>query len=209
MNDIQTKIADLFIVRHGQTDWNAQGRFQGAIERALDASGIQQAQDVAHKLTMPRVDAVYASHMLRARQTAEIIASPHQLPVLCYPELREGTYGSIDGLTYEEFRQRFADTLLHRESLSPWERFHDRLVAGAETSAEIVARALPCLHSLSQLHLGQRVVVVSHGWVMRSLYIYFSAFLDDKISVGNTGILHLQGNAETLAMVAYEGIVKT
>lgn len=208
MHNSDIEPTDLFLVRHGETDWNAENRLQGAIERALNRLGIEQAGETSNRLAALPIRAVYASHMLRARQTAEIIALPHRLPVLCYPELREGTYGPLDGLTQTEFQEQFAEELKNLGSLSPLGRFHKRIVVGAESSAEILKRVLPCLQEISHQHPGQHVVVVTHGWVMRTLYIYFSKFTDDAIRVGNGGMLHLRGEGRTLSMVGSEGISK-
>ncbi len=200
---------DLFLVRHGRTDWNAEGRFQGSIERSLDEHGFMQAEDVSRRLSEHAFDAIYSSHMLRARQTAEIIARHHKVPIICAYELREGTYGVVDGWKKEEIFSHYADVMEKREALSPKERFHHRLVEGAETSAEILARALPCLQTLSKCHSGQRIAVVTHGWVMRTLMVYLSGFIDDKILIDNAAILHLRGERENLAIAAHEGITRS
>lgn len=204
MDKPQPLCTDLFLVRHGRTDWNAEGRFQGSIERPLDEHGFMQAEAAAERLTS--LDAIYCSHMLRARQTAEAIAKKHKLPIVCAYELREGTYGDIDGMSWEEVNTRFVETIQKRDALSPYDRFHFRFAEGAETSAEILARALPCLQTLSKSHTGQRIAVVTHGWVMRTLFIYFSNFEPDKVQIENGAILHLQGVGEKFSIVAHEGI---
>lgn len=200
---------NLFLVRHGRTDWNALGRFQGRIERPLDEVGIEQAEEVARRLADLEIDAIYSSDMLRARQTADIIAKHHDLPIVFVPDLKEGSYGPIDGIMKEEFHIRFAEVLKVRNALPSKEKFHHRLVEGAETSAEILARALPCLQTISKNHPGQQIIVVTHGWVMRSLFVFFSEFEVDFVNVENGAVLHLHGEGEVLTIAAHEGITKT
>jgi probable phosphoglycerate mutase len=204
-NNPNAPTTDLFLVRHGRTDWNAEGRFQGSVERPLDEHGYAQAEAAAGRLSS--LNAIYCSHMLRARQTAEVIAQKHTLPIVCAYELREGTYGPIDGMTWEDFKTQYAREIEERDSLPPAERFQYRIIEGAESSADILGRALPCLQALSRCHAGQRIAVVTHGWVMRTLILYFTNFLHAKVHIENGAILHLRGDGENFSIVAHEGVL--
>src|SRR5579884_1391455 len=95
-------MTDLLLVRHGETDWNAEGRLQGHTDRPLSDFGRRQAKELAERLSGERVDAIYASDLARARETAEIVGERLGLPVVIDPDLREKNWGSWEGLTGDE-----------------------------------------------------------------------------------------------------------
>jgi len=86
----------IVLVRHGATDWNLQGRCQGATDRELNAAGIRQAEEIAAALFKESVHAIYSSNLKRARQTAEAIAQPHNLPVVIEDDIRELDHGELE-----------------------------------------------------------------------------------------------------------------
>ncbi|MBI4759502.1 MAG: histidine phosphatase family protein, partial [Chloroflexi bacterium] len=96
----------LLLVRHGETDWNAEERYQGTTDVPLSAQGRAQAQALTSRMAGEVLDAIYASDLQRAWQTAEVIAAPHGLPVRPEPRLREIDFGAWEGLTFDEIRQR-------------------------------------------------------------------------------------------------------
>jgi probable phosphoglycerate mutase len=96
----------LCLVRHGETDWNAQKRIQGQIDIPLNARGRAQAAATAAGLAGQRFDAVYSSDLARAWQTAQPIAAALGLPLYAAPGLRERHYGRMQGLTAAEARVR-------------------------------------------------------------------------------------------------------
>src|SRR5438093_966133 len=99
----------LLLARHGETDWNREGRWQGWADPPLNESGRAQARELAEQLRLTPFDAVYSSDLLRAHETAEIVAAPHAVPVVADPGLREIDVGSWSGLTRAELQERFPD----------------------------------------------------------------------------------------------------
>ena len=91
-------MARLYLVRHGETDWNAQARYQGQSDVSLNKVGRRQAVALAQRFADEGISAVYASDLLRARQTALTIAEPHGLHVRDEPLLREMSFGDWEGL---------------------------------------------------------------------------------------------------------------
>ena len=89
----------LLLVRHGETDWNAEGRLQGHTDRPLNAHGRTQAKDLAERLAGEGADAIYASDLSRAKETAEILGARLGLPVVIDADLREKNWGNWEGLT--------------------------------------------------------------------------------------------------------------
>jgi len=82
-------VTELLLVRHGETDWNAAGRLQGHTDRPLSDHGREQARRLADELAGEDLEAIYASDLARARETAEIVGERLQLPVVLDPDLRE------------------------------------------------------------------------------------------------------------------------
>ena len=136
----------LLLVRHGETDWNAEGRLQGHTDRPLNDYGRRQARELAERLAGEQVDAVYASDLVRARETAEIVAGRLGLPVGVDPDLREKDWGTWEGLTGDE-------------------RVHVELVG--ESTADHRDRMLRALRRIAGRHPSGRVVVVTHGGSLR------------------------------------------
>src|SRR3990170_2183319 len=99
----------LLLLRHAETDWNRERRYQGWTDTPLSAAGLGQAEAAARLLAGSRLGAVWASPLRRARDTAAVIAAPHGLEVQTDPAFREMRFGPWEGLTASEARARFPD----------------------------------------------------------------------------------------------------
>src|SRR6266568_1977988 len=99
----------LLLARHGETDWNREGRWQGWADPPLNDAGRTQARQLADQLRSTPFDAVYSSDLRRAHETAEIVAAPHDVAVVVDRDLREIDIGSWSGLTRPEIESRFPD----------------------------------------------------------------------------------------------------
>jgi 2,3-bisphosphoglycerate-dependent phosphoglycerate mutase len=138
----------LLLVRHGETDWNAAGRLQGHTDQPLNDFGRRQAAALGDQLADDGVAAIYTSDLARARETAEIIASRLQLPVIADPALRERNWGTWEGLT-------------------PSERA--AVAFEGETREAHRERILTAVKRIAALHPGERVLLVTHGGSMRRI----------------------------------------
>src|SRR5579884_3458376 len=137
----------LLLVRHGETDWNADGRLQGQTDRPLSDYGRRQARQLAEELEGEELEAIYSSDLVRARETAEIVGERLGLPVELDPDLREKDWGSWEGLTAVE---------------------RDRVEFVGESTEAHQGRMLRALLRISERHAGRgRVLVVTHGGSMR------------------------------------------
>ena len=137
----------LLLVRHGETDWNADGRLQGQTDRPLSDFGRRQARQLAEELADEELEAIYASDLSRARETAEIVAERLELPVVLDPDLREKDWGTWEGLTGVE---------------------RDRVEFVGEPTEAHQERILRALRRISERHPGDgRVLVVTHGGSIR------------------------------------------
>lgn len=144
----------LGLVRHGQTDWNAQLRLQGSSDIPLNAIGIAQAKSAAAKLNISDWDVIAASPLSRAKDTAQAIAEILGLRVVIIPELIERSFGEAEGLSHTEWRTRF-------ESKEP--------IPGLESMEELEARSNRLLEIIANEYDGLRVLGVSHGSLIRKL----------------------------------------
>jgi len=143
----------ILLARHGETDWNREGRFQGHADPPLNAAGRAQAEELAMRLASTQFDAVYSSDLLRAHETAEILAASQGVPVIADAGLREVDVGSWSGLTRTEIAVRF-----------PEAEHHD-----GETREEHLARVLAAVERIAHAHPDERVLIVSHGGSLRAL----------------------------------------
>lgn len=150
----------LLLARHGETTWNAEGRWQGHADPPLSDRGKWQAADLAQRLAGDGIAAVVSSDLWRARETAAIVAGVLGLDVGEDRDLREIDVGSWSGLTRAEVAERFP------EGFARWqagEIGHD-----GETREELTARVVAALLRVAAAHPGERVLVVTHGGAIRA-----------------------------------------
>jgi broad specificity phosphatase PhoE len=166
-------VTTILLARHGETDWNRDGRWQGWADPPLNETGRAQARALAAQLRSTPFDAVYSSDLRRAQETAEIVAAPHRVPVIADPGLREIDIGSWSGLTRSELEERFPDG----------ER------PDGETREQHVARVLAAVERIARANIGRRILVVSHGGTMRALRTHTSE--EPFHPIENCGIFEL------------------
>lgn len=153
------------LVRHGETDWNREGRIQGQLDSPLSAQGTAQAGSVAARLQREAFDALVCSDLGRARRTAEIIALRTGHEVVADARLRERHYGIFQGLTRDEARAA------HPQAYAAYEAGGiDEALPAGESMRQCFERNLACLEALAARHSGARVVVVGHGGVLDGLH---------------------------------------
>jgi len=148
----------LCLVRHGQTEWNLQGRYQGQSDVPLNRDGIAQAHSLARQLQGQTFAAIYSSDLKRAKETALIIADAMHLPVIFEPRLREINQGEWEGQQVDKIRERY-ENLWQMRSLDP----AGLRPPGGETVGELAERIQAALDDIAQLHPGLSVLIVSHG----------------------------------------------
>lgn len=154
----------LVLVRHGQTEWNAVGRFQGQADTNLSPLGREQAAAVAQAVRRFNPVALYSSTLVRAFHTAERIGAVLGLDILPEPDLRETNLGHLEGLSAEETRKRFPDFFRQ------WEEDPGAAVTpGGESVAQVQARAWRVVERLRERHGDATVVAVTHNFVVRAL----------------------------------------
>ena len=155
----------LYLVRHGATTANEQVPYilQGcSVDLPLSPTGRKQAEDVGQLLQGRRIDAVYASRLLRARETAEQIAAPHSLSVESLAGIEECDVGLWERLDWESIREKYPEEYRQFQQL-PYETPY----LGGESYRNVFERAWPVLFGLLERHRGETIAVVSHNVVNR------------------------------------------
>jgi 2,3-bisphosphoglycerate-dependent phosphoglycerate mutase len=162
---LSEELTRVIAIRHGETAWNVQTRIQGQIDVGLNAAGRWQAGRLPGALAGERLDAVYASDLQRAADTARAFAEPMGLPVRTDVSLRERGFGEFEGLTWAEVEQQ------HPQASRRWrERKADFGPPGGETLTVFYARAVGALAAIAARHRGQHIAIVTHGGVLDALY---------------------------------------
>ncbi len=155
----------LLVVRHGQTDYNAQRRYQGAIDVALNATGVRQAEALAQRLPADEIDVIISSPLERALQTARIIAQSLPCDVQVMEHFRERSVGVYEGLTSEEVKAKYPDLWGQRLT-----RQMNQTPPGGETILEVGCRVEEGLGQLKERYPNKTVLLVAHAFIARVIY---------------------------------------
>lgn len=158
-------MTELILIRHGETEWNRELRFQGHVDVGLNATGLEQARRLAQRLSGEPANRIYASDLLRAQQTAEPVARALQLAALTDPALREQNFGQVDGMRVDDIKAR------HPQAWEGWLRFEeDYCMPQGETTRQFHGRVMDAVHRLAASHPGETLVIVTHGGVLDMVY---------------------------------------
>lgn len=156
----------IFLVRHGETDWNVLERFQGHIDVPLNENGCHQARSLIPVMQDKSIEAVLSSDLARAFKTGQIIAEALSVPLFQDPGLREACLGKAQGMTRLEMEKEFGKTLTQR-----WRSSHvsdaDISYPGGETGNEVIQRVFASLEKFILSNSYSRLVVTTHGGVIR------------------------------------------
>jgi probable phosphoglycerate mutase len=168
--------ARIILIRHGETEWNREGRIQGYHgDSALTAAGRAQAQRLATRLGAEGPAALHSSDSARARETAEPIAAALKADIAFDAMLRERNYGEFEGWTYKD---------LEREHPEAYRRFRSRdpgyAPPGGESGAEFADRILSALERIAADAAGARVAVVTHGGVLGVMHRHANGAAPDS-----------------------------
>lgn len=192
----------IIFVRHGVTDWNRAGRFQGQIDIALNPEGLDQAERTGRLFIDQPVAAVYSSDLARARQTAEPIARAAGLDLILEAGLRERHYGVLEGRTHDEVLRDYPETYTRWRARDP----EFELPGGGESLRMLHARVERQMRALVAAHPGQTVVAVSHGGVLDCVYRIASGLPIDSprsFDLRNASLNQVRWNGSTFSVVSW------
>lgn len=159
--------ADTYIIaiRHGETEWNSEGRFQGHLNSVLNAQGLAQAEALGERLATERFDLLLSSDLGRALQTASAISMRSGHEIVVDPRLRERRMGIFQGLTPAEVEARYPGEYARFRSNDP-----DYAIPEGESLRQLYQRSVACFTELATRHAGLSLAAVTHGGVLAMLY---------------------------------------
>ena len=192
----------IIAVRHGETAWNVDARIQGQLDIPLNEKGRWQAQRLARALAASEpMAALYSSDLLRAWDTAQSIATTSGLVVVTETGLRERAFGQFEGKTFVELEDSWPQETLRWRQRDP-----DWAPAGGESLLEVRGRVLETVETLAARHMGEQIVLVTHGGVLDAMY-RAAAGLDIRAprtwQLGNASINRLLWTPESLTVVGW------
>lgn len=155
----------LIVIRHGETEWNLQGRWQGHDDSPLTENGIQQTRALAKSLASCDATALYSSDLGRTIQTSEIISEKTGLEIILEPRIRERHLGVFQGLTTSEMASQFPEYYKAYKVSGAGYR-----VPGGESKRDRYERSIACFNELAAKHKGETILVVTHGGVLNALF---------------------------------------
>lgn len=183
----------VLLIRHGETDWNVEQRWQGHTNIHLNQTGIAQAEGLAASPQCSSLEALLSSDLARAYQTAQIIARRLSIPLFAAKRLREVDVGRAEGLGYQEVVERFGPEAIRRwRSVNPFDL--DFAFERGETKIEVVRRALKAITQFLHSVETESVGVVTHGMLIRTLIHYLFPELEKPLQVPNCGHFSLTYN---------------
>lgn len=203
MNDLCT----IYLVRHGKTDWNDKKLIQGHTDIPLSAEGIVAAKELAQELKKIKFDKIYSSDLLRAKQTAEIIALEHQLEVETAQALRERSFGSFEGRPHESLKE--IDSILER--LDVEERVAYTHNGAMESDKEMMGRFITFMREISLLNAGRTILVTTHAGIIRSFLVKLGFLEYDpnhKRRIDNLAFVKLESDGVDFFIKETSGIEK-
>jgi broad specificity phosphatase PhoE len=154
----------IYLVRHGQTEWNRELRFRGRADIPLDESGRKQASAIADALTGKGVNAIYTSPLRRSIETARPVAAVFHLNIIPLQGLIDINYGEWEGLAYDEVRQRYPD--LYRE----WEERPDSVrFPNGESLDEVRRRSFSAFMEIVEKNSGNSILIIPHRVINKVL----------------------------------------
>jgi broad specificity phosphatase PhoE len=156
----------LLIVRHGETEWNAEGRIQGHTDIGLSEKGAEQARSLGQRLADRQIDVAYSSDLKRTSETAKLALSGRDITLNETPRLREYNKGIFEGMTLSEIQEKFP-----AEYPKYLEKDLSYAPEGGETTRDVSTRMASIFAEIKANHLDETVLVVSHGGVLRAAMV--------------------------------------
>ena len=183
------RIKNIYVIRHGETDWNKAHRFQGQTDIKLNDTGREQAIRLRPLIQQLGVESVYASPLSRAFETAELATQDLKLTIQKDERLRETNVGAAEGLTMDELMQKFGSDCITR-----WRSYDERLLdycfENGESKRQMMFRARQVFLEIAQSSNRQSIAVFTHGMVMRAMTFIFGDGMPWDIQYFSNGSVH-------------------
>jgi len=199
---MKEKNTTIYLVRHGETDFNSSKIIQGITDNPLNKNGENQAQILRQTFENTNFDTAYSSHLQRAYLTTEIINN-NKAPIIIDSSLTERNYGKYEGIPFCEMKKINESIKEIPFHLLP----ENKPDPNFETDLEMLQRIIPTFKSISQKHKGETVLIGSHGGVIRAMMIYFQKINHtDFPKIKNTAYLTIIGKDKKLELLEIHDI---
>lgn len=183
------KIKNIYVIRHGETDWNKNHRFQGQTDIKLNETGREQAIKLRPLMQQLQIESVYSSTLTRAYETAELATQEIKISIQKDDRLRETNVGAAEGLTMDELLQKFGP-----DSLTKWRSYEERLLdysfENGESKRQMMFRIRQVFLDIAQNSNRGSIAVFSHGMVMRAMTFIFGEGLPWDVQYFANGSVH-------------------
>ncbi len=199
------KVKNIYVIRHGETDWNKDNRFQGQSDIPLNAKGLEQALTLVPFMHQLQIDSVYSSSLSRAYKTAEIAVGDLKLSIQKDDRLKETRLGQVEGLTTDEII-----SLIGEEAIIKWRSYEERLLdfrfPEGESKRQMMHRCRAALLDIAQNSSRHQIAIFAHGMMMRALtYVFGSGISWDHHAFSNGSIHHFLWSDEQTEYMIYKG----
>lgn len=204
---MEKNFCNLYLVRHGETDWNKAKKLQGFTDIPLNDEGRSQARVLQKQFEDKSFDAIYSSDLMRARETAEIISHGKNLEVITSQSLRERSWGRHEGQSFDELKLKYGVSFhpMIEEFEPNEEHIHEDLIQ-VETYSQAIARVVPFLKKIQAECKGKSVLVVSHGGILKGILLYLKLQEFKRPYVDNLGYLHLEAHDNHFVLKSTQGV---
>lgn len=206
------KACTIYLVRHGESEWNVAGLMQGKTSGVpLTKMGINQARELEQRFEAVKFAAIFSSDLLRARQTAQIVAFRRKLAVVTSRAIRERSFGQYEGTDLSKYQADLKQTLRQFDALSDRGKFKFKFPHGIEGIGTTVSRVIIWLREISVAYPGKNVLIVAHGGVLRLLLIHlgYASYKElPPFSIDNTGYVILESDGVEFSIKKIFGIHK-
>ncbi len=205
------KTTKIYIVRHGESEGNIKEILGFSPEVKLTDRGIQQVKDLSKNLSFIKFDYIFSSDLLRAKHTAKILALEIKAPIKTRKNLRERSYGRLNGKTKKEIRKELNGLYDEYLKLNDKDKYYFKLTEDMETVDDSVSRLMVVLKEIVRLYEGKTILIVSHVTPMRGLLVRLG-YLDfheiDSNCVENTALIKLDSDGANFFIKETRGIRK-
>lgn len=200
----------MFLVRHGQSQANEDGLF--GLDAPLTKQGKEQAEELAKSLRSIHFDAVFSSALIRAKQTADVIALERKIAVETKDLLREKHWGELEGKLKNEVRRDLKHLFEKAKVMTDEERSRYRTVPDMENEEEMMERYIITLQEIATAYIGKTVLIVSHQTIMRTFLMHIGYVKYNELpegSISNVGYIKLKCDGIDFIVDETSGIKKT
>lgn len=198
----------IYVVRHGETEWNTQRLLQGSSDSPLTENGLFQAKEAAEQFKTVHFAEAFSSDLLRAKRTADIIAAEHNLLVKTSELVRERNFGKYEGKHVDLYLQELRKMI---KDLAVSEKKKLKLSSDTESDDEVISRLLLFLRETSVAYPGKNILLVTHSGVIRMLLYHLGYATDaelENLSIKNLAYVQLDCDGNEFFIRQTYNIVK-